>query len=150
MASLLIAIADEVVAALNGSGSVGPFSIDFTATRAYVPAKKLEDMADLWVVVVPRNLEKFIAGRDAWQKDYSVDIGVHQKVADTENATVDPLMGLVEEIADYFEGLRVETTPAAVCVEITHTAPYIVAHLKDLRVFASIISLKFRLFQRKG
>ena len=142
----ILDIADAVVTELNG----GSFSLSFTATRAYVPRFDLEEMATLRVTVVPKGLEVTRGSRGRDQHDYRVDVGVQQKLArrgefeQEDAAELDPLMGLVEEIADHFRSLALETEPEAVCVAVENGPVYAQEHVREGRLFTSVLTLTFR------
>jgi len=119
--SVILDIADEVVTELNTSA----FSKPFAAQRAYVPAFKPSEMVDIRVSVVPKSMEISSGTRSERQCDYQVDIGVQQKLASSPSgfdqgdaAELDPLMTLVEEIADHFSGRALDTQPVAVCIAV--------------------------------
>jgi hypothetical protein len=138
--AIIIDIADAVVAELNGHS----FSVTLAAVRAYLPQFDLAEMDALHVTVVPKSLASEIAGRNLLQTDYTIDLAVQEKPADLANATLDGLMGLVQEIADYF-ALRVLASPAACCIKIENSPIYSIEHLGTLRQFTSVLSLTFRL-----
>jgi hypothetical protein len=138
--AMILSIADAVVAELNGTS----FSLPFMATRAYIPRFDLADMATLRVTVVPKGVEITRGSRGKDQHDYRVDIGVQQKFADEDADALDPLMGLVEQIADHFRGLVLETDPEAACVEVENGPVYAQEHMREGRLFTSILTLTFR------
>lgn len=91
-------IADAVVTALNG----GTFETSFTATRVYLPQKDLKDLTALAVEVVPIVDAGAVSTRNQTEHQYQVNIGIRKKVANTNNATLDPLVYLCEQIASFF------------------------------------------------
>ncbi len=136
--ALIPDIADAIVAAVNGH----TFSQPFTAQRAYRPVFDLADMTDLHVTVVPKGVELFTAGRGLTQSDVQVDIGVQKKLAAGNNAEIDALVGLVQEVAEFVRvtgrfgdaaWLRTENTPI-----------YSAEHLGELRQFTSVLTLTLR------
>jgi len=140
--AVLIDIAEAVRAELNDSGGTA-FSRDFEAVRAYVPALKVEELKRLHVTVVPKGFTSSTASRASSEERYQVDVAVQQRLERLEALDLDPLMGLVEEIADYFRRRRLSNYPAAICVEIANEPPYSVEHLEELRVFTSVLTLTF-------
>jgi len=76
-----------------------------------------------------------------------VDIGVQQKFEEGDAAELDPLMGLVEEIADTFRGAALETDPQAVCVAVENGPIYAQEHMREKRLFTSILTLTFRVWR---
>ncbi len=141
--STLIAIADAVVESLNAASLNQPL----TAERHYQPVFDLPEMADLHVSVVPKGIEVLASSRNQNQHDYTIDIGVQQKVADDTEA--DALMTLAEEIADHFRLGRVQVTGiGSVPVLKVATEPvFAPEHLTEKRLFTSIITLTFRVLR---
>ena len=138
-------IAAAVVADMNGAPS-GTFAQAFTAVQAYLPQYELADMTTLHVTVVPKGLVVQPFGRGSCQYDYAIDVAVQQKVANTDPATIAPLMSLVEEIADWFR-LRRLTNTDAIWARTEHTHLYAQEHLEQLRQFTSVLTLTFRILK---
>lgn len=131
-------IADAVVAALNGHG----FSQPVVAQRAYRPVFDLQEMKDLRVTVVPKGVELTTAGRGLTQSDLQIDIGVQKKLAAADNAEIDGLMGLVQEIAEF---IRATGRFGDASWMKTENAPvYSQEHLGELRQFTSVLTLTLR------
>ncbi len=141
--ALIIDIADAVVAELNATG----FSMPFTATRAYVPRFDLDEMGTLRVTVVPKEIEISTASRSGHQHDYRVDIGVQRKFEEEGPTELDPLMNLVEEIADHFRGAALETDPEASCIGVENGPIYAQEHMKEMRQFTSILTFTWRVWR---
>ena len=139
----ITAITDAVVAALNGHS----FSQPFTAKRHYVPTFDLKDMKTLHVTVVPRGVEMATASRTLLQHDVQVDVGIQQKLpapADPvgDQAFVDALMGLVQEVADVLRA--VGYFDEAQWVKSENKPIYSPEHLEQLRQFTSVLTLTLR------
>ena len=142
--ALILDIADAVVNELNSA----KFSLPFTAARAYAPRFDLSELATLTVTVVPKALGIAVVSRSARQREYQVDVAVQQRVAvadtgEVDPLEVDPLMALAQEIAEHFEALVVETDPEAVCTKIDNDPIYIPEHLRERRLFTSVLTLTF-------
>jgi len=131
-------IADAIVAALNAQ----TFSQPVTAVRAYRAAFDLQEMKDLHVTVVPKGLELITAGRGVAQSDVQIDIGVQKKLATGDDAEIDELMGLVQEIAEFVRTTR--QFGDAVWVKTENTPIYSQEHLGELRQFTSVLTLTLR------
>ena len=144
--SVLTDIASAVAAELNAAPP-GTFEPTFTAQRAYLPVFDLKDMADLHVTVVPKGVVIQSASRAVSQYDYSVDIGVQKKLAVTAPSEIDPLMALVERIADFFRQRRLSACPSAAWVKTEHTHLYAQEHMNELRQFTSVLTLTFRVMR---
>ncbi len=139
--SVIVDIAEAVKTELNGH----EFSQAFTAERLYRPVFDLADMKDLHVTVVPKGVTAVAAGRDRVQHDVQVDIAVQKKVAN--EAGSDELMGLVEEIADFFRLRRLAQYPQAVWTGIENDPVFAPEHLEQMNQFTSVLTLTFRVIR---
>ena len=145
--STITAIADAVVAELNGVAA-GTFSQPFVARRLYVPNFDLKDMKDLHVSVVPRGVELSTASRSLLQHDVQIDVAVQKKLsADTSNdqAVIDELMGLVQEIADFLR--ETGRFGDALWVKTENKPVYSPEHLEQLRQLTSVLTLTLRMLR---
>ena len=139
--ALVIDIADALVTELND----GTFSQTFTSKRFYRPVFDLAEMKDLHVTVVPRSIEMEGATRSLVQHDYQIDIAVQKKVSD--DAQIDGLMGLVQEIADFFRQRRLAAMPQASWVKTENLPVYAPEHLEQFRQFTSVLTITFRVLR---
>jgi len=136
--SIIADIATAVVTALNGHA----FSQPFTAVRAYRPAFDLKDMTDLHVTVVPKGVELSTVGRALMQSDVQIDIGIQKKLGADEDAEIDALMDLVQEIIEFIRDTRLFAD--AMWVNTENTPIYSQEHLGELRQFTSVLTLTLR------
>ena len=136
-------IAEAVKDELNGAS----LSQEFTAERCYQPAFELAEMKTLHVTVVPKGMTVEPASRSLIQDDYQIDVAVQKKLNAADNAELDELMGLVEEIGDFFRRRRLDAVPDAVCVKIENVPIYAPEHISELRGFTSILTLTFRVLR---
>lgn len=136
--STLVAIADAVTASLNA----GSFGTPFTAERLYQPAFELADLADLKVSVVPKGVTIATASRDGSYFDCAVDVGIQKKVAD--DAEIDGLVDLAEEIADHLRMKRLDGFPQAVWLSVEHEPVVAAEHLEQQRALTSILTVTYR------
>ena len=136
--ALIADIADAVVTELNA----GSFSVPFTAERLYRPDFELADMKDLRVSVVPHGLEMSAAGRALSQHDVQIDLAVQKKLDAADNAEIDALMGLVEELAEFLRTKR--QFGDAVWVRTENSPVYSQEHLGELRQFTSVLTATLR------
>ncbi|QKK08472.1 MAG: hypothetical protein HND58_09985 [Planctomycetota bacterium] len=136
--STLIAIADAVTASLNA----GSFGQPFNAERLYQPAFELADLADLKVSVVPKGVTIATASRDGSYFDCAVDVGIQKKIAD--DAEIDGLVDLAEEIADHLRMKRLDDEPEAVWLSIEHEPVVAAEHLEQQRALTSILTVTYR------
>lgn len=136
--ALIPDIAEAVAAAMNGH----TFSQPFTAQRAFRPVFDLAEMKDLHVTVVPKGVELSTAGRGLAQSDVQIDIGVQKKLAAGENAEIDALMGLVQEVAEFVRATG--RFGDAAWIKTENTPIYSQEHLGELRQFTSVLTLTLR------
>jgi len=133
-------IADAVALEL----SVHVFSQAFTARRYYRPVFDLGEMTTLHVSVVPKGVTIERADRHRNQYDFAIDVAVQQKFQTGDNAELDALMALVEEIADFFRLRRLAAYPDAVWVRTDNVPVYAPEHLEEYRQFTSVLTFTFR------
>ena len=141
--ALIVDIAEAVVVELNA----GQFSQAFTAQRLYRPQFDLAEMQDLHVTVVPKGIETSIASRSSVQCDVSVDVAVQKKLQTEDADEIDPLMNLVEEIADFFRGRKLSQYPRASWIATANEPVYSPGHLEELRQFTSVLTVTFRVMR---
>jgi len=137
----VLQIADSVTAGLNAAR----LSQVFTAQRLYVPNFDLEDMKELRVTVVPRELELGPLDREQNCVHARIDVAVQKKFNSGTNAEIDPLVGFAEEVADLFRLKRLVSFHAARCVKVEHTVLYSSEHWEQFRQFTSLLTLTFEL-----
>jgi len=139
--STIAAIADAVAAHINA----GTYSRPVSAERMYQPAFTLEDLKDLRVSVVPRTVGISAASRDSSIVECVIDVGVQQKLPATgEQAEIDALLDLVEEITDHLRLKRLPGAPEAAWVGIAHEPVVSSESLEQHRVFTSVLSVTYR------
>jgi hypothetical protein len=139
--STLVGVADAVAAHINA----GTYSRPVTAARVYQPAFTLEDLKDLRVSVVPRTVGISAASRDSSIFECVIDVGVQQKLPPAnEQAEIDALLDLAEEIADRLRLTRLPGVPEAAWAGIAHEPVVSSEALEQHRVFTSVLSVTYR------
>ena len=143
--AIIANLAAAVVTAMNGHA----FSKTFTAVRSYRPVFAREELKTLHVTVVPGGYTMENAGRGQIQEDYTVEVAVMQAPEALSTAALDALMGLVEEIRDFFlVNRRLATFSNALCLKAAFgpgsERGYAPEHLDQLQQFTSILTLTFR------
>lgn len=136
--SVIVALADAVAASLNG----GSFGTPFTAQRLHQPSFDLAELATLRVSVVPKSESIATASRGHSFFDCAIDVGVQKKVAD--DAEVDALLDLVEEIADHLRLKRLEEHPSAAWLSIEHDPVVAAEHLDQNQQLTSVLTVTYR------
>ena len=150
--SVVVDIAEKVKDALNGH----VFSQTFTATRGYAEwDKPLEDDdTTLHVDVVPLQPGPDLELSERGTVDYAVeiDIGVRKRLGvasqnDTtgriETATLDALLLLVEEIAEFFPADRLTDASTAAWQSTEIKLLWSKKHLRTMRQFFGFLRLTF-------
>jgi hypothetical protein len=141
--SVVIDIADSIVAELNSA----TLSMPLTAQRHYVPSFELKDMGELHVSCVPKGLVVTKSDRNHNTNDAMVDVAVQKKFSVGDSAEIDPLLNLVEEIADYFRLRRLASYPGAHWLRTEHAPIYSQEHWDELRQFTSVLTFTFRVIR---
>lgn len=136
--STILDIADAVVASLNA----GTFAQPVQAERRYQPTFELPDLAELKVSVVPKAVTITNATRTDGYFDCAVDVGVQKKIAD--DAEIDAMVNLVEELADHLRQKRLDDAPEAGFVSIANEPVFAPEHLDTQRVFTSVLTVTYR------
>lgn len=137
MAAEIVNIAASLVTALSGATLSQPI----TAQRSYTPTRELTDDGIL-VTVVPAGEESQRDTRRSTRHQYQLHIGVQKRVADTTPATLDPLVLLVQEIADELAfGSRHGN---AVLPVASVSTLYDEERLRELHEFTAILRFEFQ------
>lgn len=146
--SLTTDIADAVVVQLNGAPQ-GTFSQVLSAQRVYLPETNLEELSDssTSIVVVPRSVEASIAGRNLVQSDVSIDIGIQKKLSTEDNAELDALSQLVDQIGSFIRFRRLTAFPVASWVRLVNDPIYVVEHLRQYRQFTNVLTVTYRVVE---
>lgn len=146
MSAQIIAIADAVVAELNGAG----LSLPFTATRAYAPSNESKDLGTLEVTVVPNEWNPEPLTRGETDNQYIIHIGIQKRIgpglmSNTDiNTACDPLMLLVQDIVDLFQRGNLAVGGIAAEMVTTNRPIYSPEHIREHRVFTSVVQLTFK------
>lgn len=139
---MIAQIADQLITELNG----GTFSPTFVAARGYGPELKTQSFNTLQVTVVPRDKETIILTRAGTQDDYPIDIGVQMKLLSENNSELDPLMLLLESIAQFC--IKPPRTLGngvnATCIKVKYPAIFDPSQIREDRVFTGVVTATFR------
>ncbi|MFN3189147.1 MAG: hypothetical protein ACE361_01385 [Aureliella sp.] len=138
----VIQIADSVVAEINA----GDFSKkSLSAQRLYVPNFDLEDMKELRVTVVPREVEYLPLDRVSNKYHATIDVAIQKKFSKGDAKEIDPLVMFVEELADCFRLKRLNSYVAARCIKVENAVLYSTEHWTQFNQFTSLLTLTFEL-----
>ncbi|HQL54905.1 MAG TPA: hypothetical protein PLQ87_09375 [Phycisphaerae bacterium] len=138
--STIIALADAIVASLNGA----TFSMAFQAERGYRPAVELPALQAVKVTVIPKSLAISAATRADGFYDCAIDIGVQRKVDVDDPAALDELMKLVEEIGDHLRYHKLDGFALAAWLALENEPVFAPEHLEQHRQFTSVLTVTYR------
>ncbi len=133
-------VADAIVQTLSAATLSQPITVE----RLYVPNYRIEDVSDLKVTVVPREVTVASLDRRRDWQEVAIDIAVQKKFDEGDAAEIDPLVALVEEIAELFKHSRLDSFPAAMWVKTQHVVLYSTEHWEQYRQFTSLLTVSFR------
>ena len=95
-------IASAVADAVRDELAAGQFSIPFKVIRAFRHDQTLPEGKELRVSVVPNGVTVTPAARGVCAHVVEVYVAVMKKIDRATPEVIDPLLGLVEEIVDFF------------------------------------------------
>ena len=98
-------------------------------------------MNRLQVTVVPRHDDGRLDTRESSVHEYQLDVGVQQKPETLDNAHLDPLVLLTQQIADHFRFGRVASTSL---VSPKIRILYLQEHLQKFHQFTAVVTLTFK------
>jgi len=142
--SLILDIADAVVAELAAGVEADAFSIPFTPARKVLPLYELADLAELHVTVMPKAVLAAAATRASRQYDVTIDVGVQQKLTGDLDDEIVVLLDLVEELSDFLARRPLADAAHARWVSSANDPVYAPEHLLDHRSFTSVLTLTYR------
>ena len=139
-----MSLISEVADAVAGELSAQTFTPAFKTIRAYRHDQTLPDGKELKVSVVPKGMTVTPAARTLCRYDLEIFVAVMRKVDRAHPADIDPLLGLVTDIVDFFRLRRLEQFPDAMWVG-TEIKPMVSTdHLETLKQFTSLITLTYK------
>ena len=72
-----------------------------------------------------------------------MDVAIQRKLLTVNPADVDPLMDLVQEIADVLTRLKLAAAPEASWLRIANTPIYAPDHMQEKRMFTSVLTVTY-------
>lgn len=139
MSSTTIQIADAVVAELNDAS----LSLPFTARRSYLPTYKLEELDELHVTVIAKDVVGEMVDRSRDNETHRIDVGIQKRLSEIANGTIDPLMQVSREIRDHLKRRQLTDFPTAAIIGFEHDPVYVPRHLEEHNQFTSVITLSY-------
>ena len=136
--SHLFATADAVVTELNATS----WSQSFTATRVLVSSVDWKSLDTLRVAVRAVSIEPKRLTRAKVSRKIELQIGVQKRLSAVSSATVDPLVALLEEIAEHFADVYLASRAGARVESSVAEPPYDEKHLAELKQFTGVVTLE--------
>jgi hypothetical protein len=139
--STISTLADAVAEHINA----GTYAQPVSAVRTYQPAFTLEELGELRVSVVPRTTTVSAASRESSTYEHVLDVGVQKKLpAEDDQAAIDELLELTEDIGDRLRHTRLAGFPEAAWAGLAHEPVVSSESLEQHRVFTSVLSVTYR------
>ena len=137
-------VISRVADAVRDELTAGTFSIPFKTVRAFRHDQTLPEGKELRVSVVPNAVKVAPLSRGLCNYDMEIYVAVTKKIDRATPEAIDPLLGLVEEIIDFFRLRRLANCPEAMWVGTGNKPMVSTEHLENLRQFTSLVSLQYR------
>ena len=135
----------NVADAVRDELAAGTFSIPFKAIRAFRHDQTLPEGKELRVSVVPNAVRVVPVSRGLCHYDMEIYIAVSRKVDRATPEAIDPLLGLVEEIIDFFRLRRLANAPEAMWLATENKPMVSTEHLEEMKQFTSLVTNTYRL-----
>lgn len=142
MASIIVALAEEIVSQLRLQSEADGFGQRFLPVLAFVPLYSLQDMDVLHVTVVPRASSgvRLDRGKSVLE-EFSVDVGVQKRLPGLDSIQFAKMLELVEQIRDYV----VVNPPTGFSVTGWTTDPiYDPQAAFELRQFTGVLTVTYK------
>lgn len=136
-------VAKDIAAGLLAVLEAATFSQPVYVTRKYVPQMDIKAIDGVQVTVVPRGDEMANADRSRLSHTVTVDVAVQAKVSGTTPTEVDPLMDLVQEVADFLTRRPLPSVPSAAWLRIVNVPVYAPDHLSLKATFTSVLTVTY-------
>jgi len=138
-----VSIITDIAQAVTDEINTAEFSVPVQAVRHYQPVYELSQMQSLHVTVVPRGIVTSVLDRSRLLHEVQIDIAVQKKFSSGSIEELDPLMDLVQEIADHFHKRQLSRTDA-IWVKTENKPIYAQEHMQELRQFTSVLTISFK------
>lgn len=140
MTNIAVAIADAMLAELSAHTFATPIT---GFSRKYVPVLDLRSLDGVQLTVVPRSVGIANADRSRTSNEVAVDIAIQRKVGSVNPSDCDPLMELVQEVADFLTRRRLPAVPQASWLRIANVPIYSPEHLQGKQMFTSVLTVTY-------
>lgn len=136
----LLDVVDALVAEINAT----------TWPQTFVAAKDLHSNFDLKdastqlrVVLRPAKVQRVQVTRGKQIKHCWVEVFVRKRLGQGDlTPQIEPLVDLIEAIADHFDGVRLAEREGAWCNAAATDPPYDAGHLEQFRQFTGLLTLE--------
>ena len=142
--SRIVSLVDQIVTDLNAQ----TFSQPFTAERKFVWHPDLSEVQDLAVSVLPKQIEQHREARKFDGYMYGVDVVITKSVQGDEDAEIDSMLTLTEEVNTYLRSNEVVTV-STVDYHWTSTINdpiYMQETIKDHQLYTALITTMYRAY----
>lgn len=144
MNSILTQVADAVLDELQNN----TFSQPFTSERVYLPRYTPKELKDLHVTVVPAGWQSDYQSRQMTRRLCTIQVGLQKKLTSEDNTEIDPLVGLAQEIEDYFRTIKRLKSVEAILMTVECLAvPADDDDLDQRKIFTSVLALTYRVVE---
>lgn len=136
MSSLVIELADQITAFLNGQ-TVG--GVTLPCVRELIPNRNLGTVKTLCAMVVPHSLEsKIIARGGLKERIVRIDIGIVKRATENE---IESLLDITQQIGDLLEGRRFGN---GICIEVSYAPLYDAELWLEQQSFFAVVVAKIK------
>jgi len=144
MSALVSNLCDEVTAILNATD----FGVECTATKSYVPSLELKGAGEtVYLTVAPQTTGYRRDSRSATGRPVEIGIGIQRRLPrEDPDTVVETMLDVVERVATELHGTRVAAL-SAVCISIQNDPIYAPDHMKDVRLFTSVLTTQWEAVQ---
>ena len=139
-----MALVSDVAEAMRAELDVGTFSLPFKAVRAYQHDQTMPEGKELRVSVVPKGVKVTPVSRGTCAYLVDIFVVVTKKADRATPGIIDPLLGLPEEIIEFFRLRRLEKFPDAVWVATENSPLVSTAHLEEKGQFTSLVTITLK------
>lgn len=144
MDATLVLVADAVLEELQ----THTFSQSFTAERVYLPRHTPKELKDLHVTVVPAGWQSDYQSRNTTLRNCTIQVGLQKKLTSEDNAEIDPLVALAQEIEDRFREIkRLKSVESILMTVECLAAPADDDDLDQRKIFTSVLALTYRVVE---
>lgn len=143
-----IDLAKDLVTAMNTTALLTSQVPPLIAERSYLPIVELKDLGARKIFVVPKATDEKVKARGVDHDDFQLDVGVLEKLTNTDVATVDPIATLTEQIKGLWRpGGELRDAAVSGCdwIKMEHGNLFLPEHLQLLSQWTSVFTVTYRI-----